>query len=85
MHSRALRILLVVACVCGIAAAAVFIRSLENVSTARRAALRDFDRLAREADRRPRRGARRAAGLPGLSARSTGFWMSKVDADHAER
>jgi len=49
MHSRAPRILLVIACICGVAAIAVFIRSWENTLAARRAALGDVDHLAREA------------------------------------
>jgi hypothetical protein len=79
MHSRALRILLVVACVCGSVVAAVFIRSLENTLSARGAALRDFDRLVREAsdglaDLRAAQPAYLAAG------QSTAFWTAKMDA-----
>ena len=78
MHSRALRILLVIACICGIAATAVFIRSLEHTLTVRRAELRDFDRLAREAtdalaDVRAAQQAYVAFG------QGTGFWTAKVD------
>jgi hypothetical protein len=72
------RILVVIACICGIAATAFFIRSLEITSSARRAALRDFDRFAREA----------ADGLADVRAaqqayvafgQGTGYWMPKVD------
>jgi len=79
MHSRPLRFLLVVACACGISAAAVFINSLETPLTARRAALRDFDRLAWDAT--DALAELRAAQQAYLAVgQGPDFWMSKVDA-----
>ena len=78
MHSRPLRFLLVVACACGIGAAAFFIRSLENTLTARRAVLRDFDRLAWDAT--DALAELRAAQQAYLAVgQGPDFWMSKVD------
>lgn len=78
MQSRALRFVLLVVCVIGMAAAAAFIRSSEKSLTNRRAALRDFDGRAREttdalADLRTAQQAYVAVG------QGTGFWMPKVD------
>ena len=79
MHSRPLRFLLVVACACGIAAAAVFNRSLEIPLTARHAALRDFDWRAREAA--DALAELRAAQQVYLAfGQGPDFWMAKVDA-----
>ncbi len=78
MRSRALRILLVLVCICGIAASAVFIRSLEEILTVRRAELRVFDRLAREAsDALAEVRAAQEAYL--VFGQGTDFWMAKVD------
>lgn len=79
MHSRALRLVLLVVWVIGVAAAAGFIRSSEKNLNVRRAALRDFDGRAREAtealaDIRAAQQAYVALG------QGTGFWMPKVDA-----
>ncbi|MEP7304618.1 MAG: GAF domain-containing protein [Acidobacteriota bacterium] len=79
MHSRPLRFMLVVACACGIGAAAVFIRSLDDTRTARRAALRYFDRLAWDATDAV--AELRAAQQAYLAiGQGPDFWMSKVDA-----
>jgi hypothetical protein len=79
MHSRALRILFLIVCICSVAAAAIFIRSVEATLTARRAALRDFDRFAREADAAlaDARAAQQAYVAPGQGA---DYWMSKAGA-----
>jgi hypothetical protein len=78
MRSRSLRILLVIACAFGLAATAFFVRSLENTLTARRATLRDVDRLAREATDAvaEARAGQQAYLAPG---QGVAFWMSKVD------
>jgi len=78
MRSRPLRVLLVIACAFGLAATAFFVRTLENTLTARRAALRDVDRLAREATDALAevRAGQQAYLVPGQGA---AFWMSKVD------
>jgi hypothetical protein len=78
MQSRASRIVLVVVCVCGCAAAAVFVRSVEHTLADRRAGLRDFDQLAREAldaltEVRVAQPAYLALG------QGADFWTSKVD------
>ena len=79
MHSRALRILLLIVCICSVAAAAIFVRSIEATLTARGAALRDFDRLAREATAAAAdaRAAQQAYVALGQGA---DYWMSKADA-----
>src|SRR5437764_3786 len=48
MHSRVLRIVLVVACIGSVAAAAAYIRIFEQNLTARRATMRDVDARARD-------------------------------------